>query len=94
MAASQMFVAEQKTGMAQAAKLERDRALAPWRIGLAGMAAGAAFFGGRRGLREASRALTEQSRFTPPKPDAAHSRRFSSRPSTVSGESRVPSANR
>ncbi|MCJ2068265.1 hypothetical protein MKK75_05490 [Methylobacterium sp. J-030] len=39
------FVAEQQTLMAEAAKLERDRALAPWRVALAGMTAGAAFFG-------------------------------------------------
>ena len=45
MATSQTFVAARKTQMAEAAKLERDRALAPWRIDLAGMAAGAAFFG-------------------------------------------------
>ncbi|CAM2967471.1 hypothetical protein JHFBIEKO_1542 [Methylobacterium mesophilicum] len=42
---SQTFVAVQKKLMAEAAKLERDRALAPWQIALAGMAAGAAFFG-------------------------------------------------
>ncbi|WP_348644184.1 hypothetical protein [Methylobacterium sp. WL120] len=29
----------------EARKLERDRMLAPWRIALSGMAAGAAFFG-------------------------------------------------
>ena len=40
---SQKFVAEQKTLMAEAAK--RDRALAPWQVALAGMTAGAAFFG-------------------------------------------------
>ena len=42
---SRTFVAEQKTLMAEAAKLERDRALAPWQVALAGMTAGAAFFG-------------------------------------------------
>ncbi|WP_267422447.1 hypothetical protein [Methylobacterium sp. GC_Met_2] len=31
--------------IAEAAKLERERALAPWQVALAGMAAGAAFFG-------------------------------------------------
>ncbi|MGU3663574.1 hypothetical protein ACLBX9_05225 [Methylobacterium sp. A49B] len=31
--------------MAEAAKLERDRALAPWQVALAGTTAGAAFFG-------------------------------------------------
>jgi len=42
---SQKFVAEQKKLMAEAAKLERDRALAPWQVALAGMTADAAFFG-------------------------------------------------
>ena len=36
-------VVEQKGPMAEAAKLNRDRALAPWQIGVAGMAAGASF---------------------------------------------------
>ncbi|WP_336485798.1 hypothetical protein [Methylobacterium nigriterrae] len=42
---SEKFVAEQKTLMAEADKLARDRSLAPWQVGFAGMAAGAAYFG-------------------------------------------------
>lgn len=42
---SEKFVAEQKKLTAEAAKLDRDRMLAPWQIALSGMAAGAAFFG-------------------------------------------------
>jgi hypothetical protein len=42
---SEKFVAEQRKLTAEAAKLDRDRMLAPWQIALSGMAAGAAFFG-------------------------------------------------
>lgn len=42
---SEKFVAEQKKLTAEAAKLDRDRMLAPWQVALSGMAAGAAFFG-------------------------------------------------
>ena len=42
---SRNFVAEQRKLMAEAAKFKRDQALAPWQVALAGMAAGAPFFG-------------------------------------------------
>lgn len=42
---SEKFVAEQRKLTAEAAKLDRDRMVAPWQIALSGMAAGAAFFG-------------------------------------------------
>ncbi|KQP61057.1 hypothetical protein [Methylobacterium sp. Leaf108] len=42
---TQKFVAEQKKLIAEAAKLERDRSLAPWQLFTAGGAAAAAFFG-------------------------------------------------
>lgn len=42
---TQKFIAEQRKLIAEAAKLERDRALAPWQIVAASMAAGAALFG-------------------------------------------------
>ncbi|SFL25163.1 hypothetical protein [Methylobacterium pseudosasicola] len=43
--ATDRFVAEQHALMVEAAKLNRDRTLAPWQVALSGMAAGAAFFG-------------------------------------------------
>lgn len=39
------FIAEQNKLAAEALKLERDRALAPWRFAAAGAAAAATFFG-------------------------------------------------
>lgn len=42
---SEKFVAEQRKLMAEADKLARDRALAPWQIVMSSMAAGAALFG-------------------------------------------------
>ncbi len=44
-AETQKFVEEQAKLRAEAAKLERDRALAPWQIAAASAAAGAALFG-------------------------------------------------
>ncbi|ACL61011.1 hypothetical protein [Methylobacterium nodulans] len=41
----QKFAAEQRKLIAEASKLERDRALAPWQIVMSSMAAGAALFG-------------------------------------------------
>jgi hypothetical protein len=42
---SEKFSAEQKKLIAEAGKLDRDRALAPWQIVVTAMAAGAALFG-------------------------------------------------
>ncbi|MGE7417861.1 hypothetical protein [Methylobacterium tarhaniae] len=43
---TQKFIAEQRELMAEAAKLERDRVLAPWQIVAATAAATAALIGG------------------------------------------------
>lgn len=44
-AETQKFIEEQAKLRAEADKMTRDRALAPWQIALSGMAAGAALFG-------------------------------------------------
>ncbi|MCJ2042802.1 hypothetical protein MKK55_28215 [Methylobacterium sp. J-059] len=44
-AETQKFIEEQAKLRAEADKLARERALAPWQIALSGMAAGAALFG-------------------------------------------------